>query len=638
MCGIIATNRGTVHGGVLALKALEYRGYDSSGFVAITKSGKLVTHKSKGNIDRLMMSMNVQDEEVLAFMGHTRWATHGKATTDNSHPHFDASGRYAIVCNGIIENFEELRDTYCKDIELKSDTDTEVFINVVAYFARKKHTNLGEAIKQALLVSRGGIAAVVLDTKKDHDFYAIQRGVELNWFCVESGNTSRYDTCYDKFDGFYAYSYGLCFTNGDRTPGITQQHGCHFSYSGTIVKLGDSPKDVDDASDPVRRPSYEYETPSKGDYSTFMEKEIHEQPKCVEDLLRGRIHDGKVSLGGLDKSLSRNQNLPHFMTILACGSSLHAAELGQRYMEEIGRVKTVAEQAAEFRYRNPLVLPEKEEMYVLISQSGETADVIEAHKHLRDEGNWNSVGIVNNVGSTLANDTWKGIYTRAGMEVGVASTKTFTNQIITLLMLSVYMNEKQYQKSNKWDDDDAPFRWWDELPEEIAKLPKKIDKVINTKKIRKQIKEAAKAIADKESCIFIGRGYNHPIAKEGALKLKELAYIHAEGYSAAELKHGPLALIDENTPTVALWNQDDQSEKLRNNIFEIQSRGGPVVLITDKEQEHFKGIQIIVPTSNKYLSPIINNIAAQILAYEVAVILGRDVDQPRNLAKSVTVE
>ena len=206
-------------------------------------------------------------------------------------------------------------------------------------------------------------------------------------------------------------------------------------------------------------------------------------------------------------------------------------------------------------------------------------------------------------------------------------------------MLSVYMNEKQYlTKCKSWDDDDAPFRWWNELPEEIAKLPKKIDKVINTKKIRKQIKEAAKAIADKESCIFIGRGYNHPIAKEGALKLKELSYVHAEGYSAAELKHGPLALIDENTPTVALWNQDDQSEKLRNNIFEIQSRGGPVVLITDQEQEHFKGIQIIVPASNKYLSPIINNIAAQILAYEVAVILGRNVDQPRNLAKSVTVE
>lgn len=636
MCGIIATNRGTVHGGVLALKALEYRGYDSSGFIALTKSGKLLTHKSKGNIDKLMMSMNVADEEVEAFIGHTRWATHGKATTENSHPHFDSSGRYAIACNGIIENFQELRDTYCQDTPLKSETDTEVFINVIAYFARQKKTDLAEAIRKALLVSRGGIAAIVLDTKGDHDFYAIQRGVELDWFCVERSDHCRYDSDRE-YEGFYAYSYGLSFVNGERTPGITQQHGCHLSYHGTIVKLGDTPTNIDDAADPVRRPSYENEQPVLGLHKTYMEKEIHEQPECIENLLRGRIHNGKISLGGLDKSLSRHTNLPKYMTILACGSSLHAAHLGQRYMEEIGMIKTVAEQAAEFRYRNPLVMREQDEMYVLISQSGETADVIEANNYLRDNNNWNSVGIVNNVGSTIARDTWKGIYTRAGMEIGVASTKTFTNQVITLLMLAVYMNEKQYHASNKWDDD-RNFTWFQELPEEIAKLPKKIDKVINTKKIRQQITEAANAIAHQESCIFIGRGYNHPIAKEGALKLKELAYIHAEGYSAAELKHGPLALIDEDTPTVALWNKDDQSDKLRNNIFEIQSRGGPVVLITDDEQEHFKGTQIVVPASNKYLSPIINGVVTQILAYEVATILGKNVDQPRNLAKSVTVE
>ena len=263
MCGIIATNRGTVHGGVLALKALEYRGYDSSGFIALTKSGKLLTHKSKGNIDKLMMSMNVADEEVEAFIGHTRWATHGKATTENSHPHFDSSGRYAIACNGIIENFQELRDTYCQDTPLKSETDTEVFINVIAYFARQKKTDLAEAIRKALLVSRGGIAAIVLDTKGDHGFYAIQRGVELNWFCVERSDHCRYDSDRE-YDGFYAYSYGLCFTNGERTPGITQQHGCHLSYYGTIVKLGDTPKDVDDAADPVRRPSYENEQPVLG--------------------------------------------------------------------------------------------------------------------------------------------------------------------------------------------------------------------------------------------------------------------------------------------------------------------------------------------------------------------------------------
>jgi glucosamine--fructose-6-phosphate aminotransferase (isomerizing) len=636
MCGIIATNRGTVYGNVLALKALEYRGYDSSGFIAITEGGQVVTHKSKGNVDKLMMSMNVEDEPVKVFIGHTRWATHGKATEENSHPHFDSTGRYAIVCNGIIENFEELRDEYCRNISLQSETDTEVFINVISHFARKRHTTLDQAIKQALIVTRGGISAIVVDTRKDNDFYAIQRGVALNWFCVEKPNKDD-DDYNGEYDGFYAYSYGLCFTNGERTPGITKAHGCHISYSGTVVKLGDTPEDMDGLEDPIRRASYEHETPNKGDFDTFMEKEIHEQPRCIENLLRGRIHDNAISLGGLDKSLSRHNNLPDFINILGCGSSLHAAELGQRYIEEIGHIKTVSEQAAEFRYRNPLVLKENKEMYILISQSGETADVLEAHNHIKDNGNWNSLGIVNNVGSTLANDTWKGIYTRAGIEVGVASTKTFTNQVITLLMLAVWLNEKQCRKSNSWDDD-RNLGWWQELPEEIAKLPKKVDKIINTKKIRNKIKEAAWAISKADSCIFIGRGYNYPIAKEGALKLKELAYIHAEGYSAAELKHGPLALIDEQTPTVAIWNNDDQSDKLRNNIFEIQSRGGPVVLITDKEQEHFKGIQILVPQSNKYLSPIINGVVTQILAYETALILGNNVDQPRNLAKSVTVE
>lgn len=612
MCGIIATNKGTLYGNIQALKALEYRGYDSTGFVALTKDGRVITHKSKGNISKLMMTLDSPDEQELqCFMGHTRWATHGAANDVNAHPHFDPSGRYAIVMNGIVENHLELIKEY--HLDPVSETDTEVLISMIALHCAAD--TLEEAIRKSLTKIRGALSCVILDTKTG-EFYAVQRGTELKWFLFDNP-----DEPLDRNEngGFYAYSHGLSF-GANATEGLPQEHGCYYTVHGTIVKLGDTPKGIDGLGDIVCRSDNDQtqQAPSKGDYESFMLKEIHEQSEALENLFRGRIRNDMVYLGGINEAEVRGANFIH---ILGCGSSLHAGRLGQMYIEELAEIKTIAEQAAEFRYRSPMIGPK--DMFVTISQSGETADIIEAINYIQDVGHSiNILGICNNVGSTIAEKSYHGFYTRAGIEVGVASTKTFINQVASMLMLALYLAEDAYI---------------DNIVKDMEKLPNKISKVLNTKRIINEIRNAAEVIAKSNSCIFMGRGYNLPIAQEGALKMKELSYIHAEAYSGAELKHGPLALIDANTPTVAFWNHD-QHDKVRNNIFEIQSRGGDVIIITDQSHEQFKGLQIMLPHASKYTQPIINCVAAQMLAYETAKILGNNIDQPRNLAKSVTVE
>ena len=335
--------------------------------------------------------------------------------------------------------------------------------------------------------------------------------------------------------------------------------------------------------------------------------------------------------------------------MLACGSSLHACKFGQMYIEDLARIRVHVEQAAEFRYRNPVInigteidpddhtgrrINSLNELYVFVSQSGETADVLEALSYVgQQHGGVDELGICNCPGSTLAEKTWNGIYTRAGVEVGVASTKAYTNQVVTMLLLAKYL---QYQG---WDEMyKSRSRHEDELLTEIQQIPSMIQHVLDDKKMHKYIKSAAQRIAEKQSCMFLGRGYNCHTASEGALKMKELAYIHAEGYSAAEMKHGPLALISEDMPTVAFSSSDDQYEKTQNNLFEILCRGGKITLITDKKMDDLDVDQIIVPKCSKYISPIIFNVISQLLAYETAIILGKNVGQPRNLAKSVTVE
>ena len=641
MCGIFATNGGSLYRNIELLKGLEYRGYDSTGFVYVTKDGYVGTEKSVGNVTKLMLSFKDPDAEIIAFMGHTRWATHGKVNKENAHPHFDKSGRYAIVQNGIVENYLDLKKDY-NLVDLKSDTDTEVLINVIASKCYK--LTLPEAIAETFKEVRGANSIIVLDVENPEEFYMLERGSRLDCFCEEDEDRKRYTNDDERCIKQVYISSGL-LDNPNKC-----KYGFYLSFGGDN-KMARICNDIKAESQSSIKKSLAMSDddkgiPDKGDYDTYMLKEIYEQPKAVEDLLRGRVRDNDVIFGGLSK---RKWSKLNSISMLACGSSLHACKFGQMYIEDLARIRVHVEQAAEFRYRNPVInigteidpddhtgrrINSLNELYVFASQSGETADVLEALSYVGQQySGMDELGICNCPGSTLAEKTWNGIYTRAGVEVGVASTKAYTNQVVTMLLLAKYLQCRGWEEMHSYSS-----RREDELLTEIQQIPNMIQHVLDDKKMHKYIKSAAQRIAEKKSCMFLGRGYNCHTASEGALKMKELAYIHAEGYSAAEMKHGPLALISEDMPTVAFSSSDDQYEKTQNNLFEILCRGGKITLITDKKMDDLDVDQIIVPKCSKYISPIIFNVISQLLAYETAIILGKNVDQPRNLAKSVTVE
>jgi glucosamine--fructose-6-phosphate aminotransferase (isomerizing) len=598
MCGIYASNTGTLFENIINLQSLEYRGYDSAGFVFIDKNNRLGIYKDVGNVSKLMLSVKEQDIDILAFMGHTRWATHGKVTKYNAHPHLDATQRYFIVHNGIVENYQDLIQKYNLQDKLKSETDTEVLINVVANHC--VNNSLFDSIKYTMQEIVGANSFIILDSLNYKEFYVCNNGSKIDMFISKKNNT---------ISGVY----------------VTSNSGKSFSDDCYLVKFNEEKflkrisNDIDDTNnlysinDKINNCE---NTIDKNGYEHFMLKEIYEQPKMVRNLYSGRLYSDKIVLGGLQDLCKNNIDFDE-IKILGCGSSLHASYIIQRYIEEISNIKTNVEQAGEFRYRSPVI--SNKELFICISQSGETSDILEAMKYIKSNYTNRMMGICNTVGSSVSALSDFGIYTRAGKEVGVASTKTYTNQILSGLIFALY------------------FHLREEIILELLDLPTVIQNMLDNVDIFNQVNNTSLGIAKKRRCIFLGRGYNYPTALEGALKLKELTYIYAHGYSASEMKHGPLALIDENTEVIVIANSDDQYLKTLNNASEVLCRHGNVTLITDKSSG-MKINEIIIPNSSKYVSPVLSNIVCQLIAYQTAVLMNKNVDQPRNLAKSVTVE
>ena len=595
------------------LKRLEYRGYDSAG-ISIYNGNKILTRKSKGKIDTLEKSITkVKSFKGNLGIGHTRWSTHGEPNNKNAHPHTSNSNELHIVHNGIIENYSSLKEELiAKGFHFNSDTDTEVLVNLIEYIQIKEKIKLGEAVQLALNQVVGAYAIAVIDIKKPDEIVVAKLGSPL---CIGIGK--------DEY-----------FIGSDVTPFLDHTKKVVYLKDGEMAmirnhkptryrKIGD---------DSFIRPTIEkleinLARIQKKGFDHFMLKEIFEQPSAVVDTLRGRlkVKRGIIKMSGIDdyidKFISTNK-----ITIIACGTSWHAGLIGEYMFEKIARIPVEVEYASEFRYRDPVI--NNSDVVIAISQSGETADTLSAIKLAKKEGAF-VYGICNVVGSSISRETDAGSYTHAGPEIGVASTKAFITQITVLFLIAVKLGKSKGIISSKK---------YQEYIYELNSIEKKIKKVLKTDN---EIKKIANEMKNSTNCLYLGRGFNFPVALEGALKLKEISYIHAEGYPAAEMKHGPIALIDKNMPSIIIATNKLYYDKILSNIQEIKSRKGKIIAVVFEGDEEISKIAdhvIEVPHTIAALTPFVTTIPLQLLAYHIAVKLGRNVDQPRNLAKSVTVE
>lgn len=610
MCGIVAYKGKSKCLPFLldGLKRLEYRGYDSAG-VAYLLNDQIFVQKHPGSVIDLINNKIDFEIESYMGMGHTRWATHGRPCYRNAHPHATMDDRLCIVHNGIIENYESLKiELKDKGYSFKSDTDTEVLLYLIYDYLIFETTDLLEAVKLALERVVGAYAIVVMDRKLDnrHKLVIARKGSPL---VVGIG----------KEDGeFFVGSDSCAFVNyADRVVYIEDNVVGEITDTLKVYSMNNWEISKCNAQKIVHQ-LYDIE---KNGFDHFMIKEIYEQPKSISNCLAGRIDGYNIKLGGLlgyEDKFKRANNI----IIVACGSSWYAGLLGKYYIEEFCNKKVSVEYASEFRYRKPAI--HNDDIVIGISQSGETADTIEALKLVKEK-NIFSVGICNVVNSSIARMTDCGIYARSGNEIGVASTKAFMGQIVSMLLLALWMEQNQngivveYRKA---------------VIDELKNISKTIDRVLA---LDKDIRGLAKKIYKSKNCLYLGRGYNYPIAMEGALKLKEVSYIHAEGYPAAEMKHGPIALVDKKMPVIILSNNKKQYDKIVNNIKEIQAREGVVVEVYSGH-EASGDLGIKVPNVIDALSPLVSVVVLQLLAYHCAIMNHRDVDKPRNLAKSVTVE
>ena len=613
MCGIVAYigKREVYPILIKGLQRLEYRGYDSAGIAIL--NGDLKIFKKAGKVSDLAESIKGQDLRGHLGMGHTRWATHGEPNDRNAHPHFSQSKNFAIIHNGIIENYSSIKEELKKrGHEFKSDTDTEVLIHLIEDIYENGQVGMDEAVRLALGEVIGAYAIVVLGKDHNTEMIAARKGSPI---VVGVG----------KDEGEY-------FVASDATPIIEYTNNVIYLNDGEVAYVKDGKLTVKTIENQVKTPyvqelEMKLEELEKGGYDHFMLKEIYEQPRSIWDSMRGRIDAQKnfLRMGGMAEYENKFANAKRII-IIGCGTSWHAGLVAEYLFEDLARIPVEVEYASEFRYRNPVI--NEDDIVIPISQSGETADTLAAIELAKSKGA-TIFGVCNVVGSSIPRTTHAGAYTHAGPEIGVASTKAFTAQVTVLTLMALYL------ANNRGTITASRFQ---EIAGGLESIPAKVEQVL---KLNDKIKTLAEKFKDARNFLYLGRGYGFPVALEGALKLKEISYIHAEGYPAAEMKHGPIALIDEQMPVVVIANKNTSYEKVVSNIQEVKARKGIVIAIVSEGDEVVKKMAdhvIEIPHTDDVLVPLVSVIPLQLLSYHIAVMRGCNVDQPRNLAKSVTVE
>jgi len=615
MCGIVGYigHRDAYPIIIKGLQRLEYRGYDSAG-VALYDGKDINLAKTKGKVEELKnkAESSISLKGNLG-IGHTRWATHGVPNDVNSHPHYSNSGNLVIIHNGIIENYESIKKELVKrGYTFNSDTDTEVLVNLIEEVQKTEEVKLGKAVQIALNQVIGAYAIAVFDRKKLDEIVVAKLGSPL---AIGVGENE-------------------FFIASDASPFIEFTNNAVYleDEEMAIVRLGKAIKLRKIKNDAVAYPNIlelqmNLEEIEKGGYDHFMLKEIYEQPRAILDTYRGRllVDKGIIKMAGIDQHLEKFTNANRII-IVACGTSWHAGLVAEYIFEDLARIPVEVEYASEFRYRNPVITDK--DVLIAISQSGETADTLAAIKLAKERGAF-VFGVCNVVGSSIARETHAGAYTHAGPEIGVASTKAFTTQITVLTLIALKLAKEKGEFST------PKFH---EFLSELETIPAKVEKALESNPLIEIIADVYK---DSTNCLYLGRGYNFPVALEGALKLKEISYIHAEGYPAAEMKHGPIALIDEHMPVIVIATKKGHYEKVVSNIQEIKSRSGKIIAIVTEGDEQVKELAdhvVEVPETIESLTPLLTTIPLQLLSYHIAVMRECNVDQPRNLAKSVTVE
>ncbi|MCH2446463.1 MAG: glutamine--fructose-6-phosphate transaminase (isomerizing) [Candidatus Marinimicrobia bacterium] len=612
MCGIVGYigNKDAVPILVEGLKRLEYRGYDSAGIATVDEGDNKVV-KCEGKVRDLEKLLDEATLRGSVGIGHTRWATHGVPNNINAHPHSDGSGKISLIHNGIIENYSALREALEREgVEFQTDTDTEVLVQLIGKIYSSDSLTFAESVKAALqdIIGTYGIATICSD--EPDTLVGARLGSPL----------------------VLGLGDGEQFLASDASPIIPHTRNVVYLDDGDLVEINKSNYEVRRIGDNkpvnkvIERIEYNLEEIEKGGFPHFMLKEIHDQVHTITDTMRGRLslETGTAHLGGIADYLPRIENASRIY-ITACGSSWHAGLIGKNLLEEFAQIPVHVDYASEFRYREPII--DSDTVIIAISQSGETADTLAAIRKAKDLGAL-AVGICNVVGSTISRETDCGIYTHAGPEIGVASTKAFTAQVTVLFMLALHLGRNNGMSKGECG----------RLAKALSEMGEQVDNVLSQSD---HILSVAEETLEAENFLYLGRGLNFPVALEGALKLKEISYIHAEGYPAAEMKHGPIALIDEKMPVVFLAPHDKTFEKVLSNIQEVKARNGKVITVTDRKTSELEKLSdhiIEVPSSHPRTFSIVSSVPLQLLAYHLAVLRGCDVDQPRNLAKSVTVE